>query len=187
MHIEGNDLPGDEFDYDLRIKRDGMNPKYRSPGKKTTPPRPAVKGWQVFCILIFGSVCFGWGVSVGNDDTQERAHEAPRTVVTVSPVPVIVTETKAVPTVPGSCMLAYDKLVAMQGDLEIVIDSSKTQIQIGNRAYVAIVSKRVEDITKATSDQYELNRHTSSATIQLQNRLLELQTLLNQCKTDLGR
>lgn len=187
MHIEGNDLPGGEFDYDLRVKRDGVNPKYKSPKTRTIHKEPATKRWKAFCVFAFGAICFGCGVSVGSGDPQERAYEAPRDTITASPVPVIVTETKAVPIVPESCMLAYEKLNAMQGDLEIVIDSSKTQIQIGNRAYVAIVSKRVEDITKSTADQYELNRKTSSASLNLQNRLVELQSFLNRCKTDLGR
>lgn len=149
--------------------------------------KPAIRKWQAFCVLIFGFICFGCGVTFGRGAPQERAYEPPSAPAVPSFAPVIVTETKAVPTVPESCMLAYEKLNAMQGDLEIVIDSSRDQIRIGNKAYVAIVAKRVEDITKSTADQYELNRKTSSASLNLQNRLVELQSFLNQCKTDLGR
>lgn len=190
MHIEDNDLPGGAFDYDLRVKRDGVNPNYRSPRITKRPivtSRPAIRKWQAFCILAFGFICFGCGVSFGRGNIQERSNEPAGTPTVVSPSPVIVTETTAVPTIPGSCMLAYEKLNAMQGDLEIVIDSSQEQVRIGNKAYVAIVAKRVEDITKSTSDQYELNRKTSSASLHLQNQLVELKFWLDKCKVELGR
>lgn len=192
MQISDNDIPGGEFDYDLKIKLDGMNPAYayKTPVRPVQPPKPAgpaVKKWQAFVVLFFGFICFGVGVSVGRGAPQERAYEPPSAPATATNSPVIVTETRTVPMVPGSCMLAFEKLVAMQSDLEIVIDSSKDQVQVSNRAYIAIVAKRVEDITKATAEQYDLNRKTSSAQLQLQLRLVELQNFLDQCKTDLGR
>ena len=189
--IEGNDLPGEDFDYDFKVKLNGVNPAYTSTYIKPKPTfiatKPVLKKWQAIVILLFGVICFGMGVGFGRGAPQESVSETSRVVTTVTPSPVIVTKTQAVPSVPGSCMLAFEKLTAMQGDLEIIIDSSKTQIQIGNKAYVAIVARKVEEITKTTGEQYELNRSTSSASLQLQIELMDLQNLLTQCKVDLGR
>lgn len=188
MIIKGNKIPGDPFDYDVRIKTDGVHPNYKRP---RSTPVPHVKGgsggWKAFFLLAFGAVCFGVGVSVGGDDTKEPVSVAASPSSVAIPAPVTVTETVAVPTVPASCMLAFEQLTAMQGDLEIVIDSSTTQVKINNQAYVAIVAKKVEDITKATQAQYDLKRATSHATLQLQEKLVGLKQALDSCKADLGR
>lgn len=187
MHIKGNDLPGEPFDYDLNIKTEGVHPKYRYMNRR---PIPQVKGgaggWTAFAILFFGALCFGLGVSVGDDGPQEPVTVAASPSSVAAP-PRIVTETVTVPTTPASCMLAFEQLVAMQGDLEIVIDSSQTQVKINNQAYVAIVGQRVDEITKATQAQYDLKRATSHATLQLQEKLVTLKQSLDSCKIDLGR
>lgn len=187
MIIKDNDIPGEPFDYDLNVMTEGANLKFKNMNR--TPPQ--VKGgtgaWKAFFLLAFGVVCFSCGLALGGNDTEEAVTVAasPSSVAT-TPTPTV-TETITVPTMPASCMLAFERLVAMQGDLEIVIDSSQTQVTINNQAYVAIVAKRTEDITKATQAQYDLKRATSHATLQLQVKLVELKKSLDSCRTDLGR
>jgi hypothetical protein len=187
--IKDNDIPGDPFDYDLKVKTEGVHPNYQRYRYMNRTPR--VKGgtgaWKGFFFLAFGALCFSGGLAVGGDDTERPVTVAVSPPSVATPSPTIVTETVAVPTVPASCMLAFERLTAMQGDLEIVIDSSTTQVTINNQAYVAIVAKKVEDITKATQAQYDLKRATSHATLQLQEQLVTLKQSLDSCKTDLGR
>jgi len=185
--IKDNDIPGDPFDYDLPVMTGGVHPKYKYMHRRPPQVKGGTGAWKAFLLIAFGVLCFGVGVSVGSDDTKESVTVAasPSSVATV-PTPTVI-ETVAVPTVPASCMLAFEQLAAMQGDLEIVIDSSQTQVVINNQAYVAIVAKKVEDITKATQAQYDLKRQTSHATLQLQEKLMGLKQALDSCKTDLDR
>ena len=188
MHIEGNNIPGEPFDYDLNVKTEGVHPKYRNMHRAPIPQmKGGTGGWKAFAILFFGALCFGLGVSVGDDAPQEPVTVAASPPSVVTAPPRIVTTTITVPTTPLSCMLAFEQLVAMQGDLEIVIDSSQTQVKINNQAYVAIVGQRVDEITKATQAQYDLKRATSHATLQLQEKLVTLKQSLDSCKADLGR
>lgn len=188
MIIKDNNIPGGPFDYDLNVKTEGVSPKYRYMNRRQSP---RVKGgtgaWKAFFFLAFGALCFSCGLALGGNDTEESASGAASPPSVATPAPIIVTESVAVPTVPASCTLAFEQLTAMQDDLEIVIDSSTTQVTINNQAYVAIVAKKVEDITKATQAQYELKRATSHATLQLQEQLATLKQSLDSCKTDLGR
>ncbi len=187
MIIKDNDIPGEPFDYDLNVMTEGANLKY----KHTRSVPPSIKGgtgaWKAFFLLAFGAICFSGGLAVGGNDTEEPASVAASpSSVAITPTPTV-TQTITVATVPASCMLAFERLTAMQGDLEIVIDSSQTQVMINNQAYVAIVAKKTDDITKATQAQYDLKRATSHATLQLQEKLVGLKQSLDSCKADLGR
>ncbi len=186
MKITGNDIPGQPFDYDLNVTTRNVNPKYRSP--KSSPPKKSISTpSQWVLLLVFGAVCFFAGVGMASSGGQQPASVAPSASVAV-PMPVeTVTVTQSVPTQPASCTMALATIAEMYPGLEVVIDSSKRQITINNQAYVALVAKDTAKISKATSDQYDLNRSVSSATLQLQEALALLQVQLDQCKADLGR
>ncbi len=180
-------MPGQPFDYGLRVNSRHASPQYKTVRSTVPEPKSTVKGWVAFVILLFGFICFGCGVAIGHGSDKQ----APTVVVqpsTVAPQPAkTVVQTVPVATYPASCMLAIDTISKMYPDLEVVIDASGKQVMIGNKAYVAIVGKNSSDISKAMTDQYDLNRSTSHSTLQLQDQLAQLNIQLNQCKTDLGR
>lgn len=173
-----NDFPSSLGDLDLRLKDSSAKMGVM---KNSTAISIGVSA-VLFC-------CFGSGVILGSSDTKETPTVTPnatRDAPKPSPLPAV-TVTVAVPTMPVACQAVLDYLMKMQDPLNEVIDSGQRQIDIADRAYVAIASGdsvKVSNILKEQRDQQRTISHASAETLTATDMIVQK---IEECDSALGR
>lgn len=161
------------------IQRAPLNPNWNRLRPKLTLQQFV---WMagVFIGLVFG-------LCIGRTSAQPYEGQVATEAKLAPTVTVTVTKTVTKPVMPESCALAVANLADMQGDMEILMNSSRQQTDILNAVYLAIARKDLKSIVRLGDEQNQLMREVIGSRRDLLDMMARFTENMERCKTDLGR